>query len=157
MYYPRQFVLLGSPSSPVAMTLFHGETHTLATTAGKVIIYTLATTLSSPHSSGNPGLAKIGSGKAPMPGQDPRGDEDQPQIDEVQSQLEQLVDLLEQYFHPSNNGRLVITTSCSMHGPNACTDCTILEVVWYLGILAEYVDFRYSQHTGAACCMEPEH
>lgn len=96
---------LGSANSPVAVTLFHGETHTLATTAGKIIIYTLATTLSSPHSSGNPRLARTGSGKAPLHGHDPHTEEDQSQVDEVQSQLEQLVDLLEQYFHPSNNGR----------------------------------------------------
>ncbi|KAL3134782.1 hypothetical protein ABBQ32_007768 [Trebouxia sp. C0010 RCD-2024] len=95
----------GSVTSPVAVALFHGETHTLATTAGKIIIYTLATTMSSPHSSGNPTLARTGSGKAPLRGEDPHGEEEQPQVDEVMSQLEQLVDLLEQYFHPSNNGR----------------------------------------------------
>ena len=100
-------VLPGSATSPVAAVLFHGETHTLASTAGKIIIYTLATTLSSPRSSGNPRLARTGSGKAPLQGQDPHGEEDQSQVDEVLSQLEQLVDLLEQYFHPSNNGRSV--------------------------------------------------
>ncbi|KAL0045726.1 hypothetical protein WJX82_002854 [Trebouxia sp. C0006] len=93
-----------SANSPVTMALFHGEVHTLATTAGKIIVYTLATTLSSPHSSGNPRLARSGSGKAPLQGQDPQG-EDAPGVDVVLSQLEQLVDLLEQYFHPSNNGR----------------------------------------------------
>lgn len=93
----------GSANSPVAMALFHGEVHTLATTAGKIIVYTLATTLSSPHTSGNPRLARSGSGKAPLQGQDPQG-EDAPGVDVVLSQLEQLVDLLEQYFHPSNNG-----------------------------------------------------
>ncbi|KAL0043408.1 hypothetical protein WJX79_003790 [Trebouxia sp. C0005] len=92
-----------SANSPVAMALFHGEVHTLATTAGKIIVYTLATTLSSPHTSGNPRLARSGSGKAPLQGQDPQG-EDAPGVDVVLSQLEQLVDLLEQYFHPSNNG-----------------------------------------------------
>lgn len=63
--------------------------------------------MSSPHSSGNPTLARTGSGKAPLRGEDPHGEEEQPQVDEVMSQLEQLVDLLEQYFHPSNNGRSV--------------------------------------------------
>lgn len=86
------------------MALFHGEVHTLATTAGKIIIYTLATTLSSPHSSGNPKLARSSSGKAPLPEQEPDS-EGTPDVDEVLSQLEQLVDLLEQYCHPSNNGR----------------------------------------------------
>lgn len=90
------------------MALFHGETHTLATTAGKIIIYSLATTMSSPHSVGNPRLARTGSGRAPLhPGDPCVEEEEQPQVDEVMSQLEQLVDLLEQYFHPSNNGRLV--------------------------------------------------
>lgn len=98
--------LAGSANSPIAMALFHGETHTLATTAGKIIIYTLATTLSSPHSSGNPTLARTGSGKAPLQGQDLQG-QNESDVDEVLSQLEQLVDLLEQYFHPSNNGRSV--------------------------------------------------
>lgn len=94
------------------MALFHGEVHTLATTAGKIIIYTLATTLSSPHSSGNPKLARSSSGKAPLPKQE-LDSEGAPDVDEVLSQLEQLVDLLEQYCHPSNNGRyeLCFTTS----------------------------------------------
>jgi len=99
--------IIGSASSPVAVTLFHGELHTLATTAGKIIIYTLATTLSSSKSSGIQKLARSSSGKAPLEGQDPHG-EDAPDIDEVLSQLEQLVDLLEQYFHPSNNGRYAL-------------------------------------------------
>lgn len=107
-------LFLGSASSPVAMALFHGETHTLATTAGKIIIYTLATTMSSPHSGGNPRLARSGSGRAPLHGRDPYGEEDPPQVDEVQSQLEQLVDLLEQYFHPSNNGRSVCVTTAAV-------------------------------------------
>ena len=97
-------VMTGSASSSVAMTLFHSEVHTLATTAGKIIVYTLATTLISPQSSGNSKYAQTSSGKAPLGGQDPVG-EDVPDVDEVLSQLEQLVDLLEQYFHPSNNGR----------------------------------------------------
>lgn len=121
----KHLMLLGSASSPVAMTLFHGETHTLATTAGKIIIYTLATTLSSAHSSGNPRLARTGSGKAPLHGQDPHGGEDQSQIDEVQSQLEQLVDLLEQYFHPSNNGRSVGHNLMQRAG----TECPILAAI----------------------------
>lgn len=90
------------------MALFHGEVHTLATTAGKIIIYTLATTLSSPCNGGNPKLARTGSGRAPLQGQD------QADVDEVLSQLEQLVDLLEQYFHPSNNGRSAYCSSCSL-------------------------------------------
>ena len=128
------------------MTLFHGETHTLATTAGKIIIYTLATTLSNPHSSGNPRLARTGSGKAPLHGQDPHGQEDQAQVDEVQSQLEQLVDLLEQYFHPSNNGRSVHHNLMQHAWTDAWTDCTILDVVWSLEMVSEYVDYTYGQH-----------
>ncbi len=107
----QSVLYLGSANSPVAMALFHGEVHTLATTAGKIIVYTLATTLSSPHSSGNPRLARSGSGKAPLQGQDPQG-EDAPGVDVVLSQLEQLVDLLEQYFHPSNNGRYEKKRTC---------------------------------------------
>ena len=83
------------------------DSHTFASTAGEIIIYTLATTLSSPQNSGNPRLARAGSGRAPQHGQDPHGKEDQSQVDEVLSQLEQLVNLLERYFHPSNNGRSV--------------------------------------------------
>ena len=108
----------GSANSPVAMALFHGEVHTLATTAGKIIIYTLATTLSSPQSSGHLKLARTGSGKAPLHGQDPQG-QDHPDVDEVLSQLEQLVDLLEQYFHPSNNGR----SAHSSDAPHAMQIC----------------------------------
>ena len=95
----------GSANSPVAAALFHGQTHTLATTAGRFIIYTLATTLSSAPSSNGPQLARTSSGKAPLKGRDPQGAPAPADVDEVLSQLEQLVDLLEQYFHPSNNGR----------------------------------------------------
>ena len=74
--------------------------HTLATTAGKIIIYTLATTASSPASGGRLSRAKSGDDKAPTL-HEPEAEVN----DAVLSQLEQLVDLLEQYFHPSNNGR----------------------------------------------------
>lgn len=82
------------------MSLFHNEVHTLATTAGKIIIYTLATSTSTPGSVGSFTSAKSGDGKAPMV----HASEHEVN-DAVLSQLEQLADLLEQYFHPSNNGR----------------------------------------------------
>ena len=98
------------------MSLFHNEVHTLATTAGKIIIYTLATTTNHPTSrpaasSGNgkaPVLAAASSGNASSGnGKAPVLHEGEHAVDDaVLSQLEQLVDLLEQYFHPSNNGRL---------------------------------------------------
>lgn len=95
--------LSGSAKSPVAATLFHNEVHTLATTAGKIIVYTLATTSNTARSSGSQAGALTGNGKAPVlhEGEDSVDDP-------VLSQLEQLVDLLEQYFHPSNFGRCVL-------------------------------------------------
>lgn len=100
------------------MSLFHNEVHTLATTAGKIIIYTLATTTNHPTSQAG---ASSGNGKAPVPHEGKHAVDDA-----VLSQLEQLVDLLEQYFHPSNNGRLVLTL---MHVNNsAACEQTLLYV-----------------------------
>ena len=78
----------GSANSPVAVALFHGQTHTLATTAGKFIIYTLATTLSSAPSGGSLQLARTGSSKAPLKGRDPQGATAPADVDEVLSQLD---------------------------------------------------------------------
>ena len=88
------------------MSLFHNEVHTLATTAGKIIIYTLATTTNHPTSqaAASSGNASSGNGKAPVLHEGEHAVDDA-----VLSQLEQLVELLEQKYHPSNNGRLVLT------------------------------------------------
>lgn len=100
MIVMRSCCCAGSANSPVALSLFHNEVHTLATTAGKIIVYTLATTANQPSSGGSQAVASAGNGKAPVLHEGEHAVDDA-----VLMQLEQLVDILEQYFHPSNNGR----------------------------------------------------